>query len=69
MNSIIIKVDGMSCAHCVAAVKGAVAALPGVAEVAVSLEGGTAEVTYDPEKIAPADMAEAIEAQGYDIVM
>jgi len=66
MKTIVIKVNGMSCEHCVTAVKGAMAGLSGVAEVAVSLETGTATVSYDSEKITPAAMAEAIEEQGYE---
>ena len=39
-----LKVDGMSCAHCVTAVDRALRAVPGVADVSVDLEAGRATV-------------------------
>ena len=40
-------VDKMKCAHCVAAVKGALEQIPGCTGAAVSLESATAEVQGD----------------------
>ncbi|MCL4501580.1 MAG: cation transporter [Deltaproteobacteria bacterium] len=61
-----IKVKGMSCGHCAAAVTKALQSLPGVSEVKVDLESGT--VTY--QSAAPAsqaDLARMIKAAGYEI--
>ncbi len=67
MKETIIKVEGMSCQHCVKAVTGALQALPGVAEAKVDLEAGTAAVTYDENKVSPEAMKAAILDQGYDV--
>jgi copper chaperone len=67
MEKITVKVGGMSCDHCVKAVIEAAGGLPGVADVKVSLEAGTAEVGYDPAKVSPGAIKAAIEDQGYDV--
>jgi copper chaperone CopZ len=38
MQKIILKVEGMSCQHCVSAIKDGVGLLPGVEEVTVNLQ-------------------------------
>ena len=45
-----ISIEGMSCEHCVRAVKEAVGAQSGVKSVDVSLEEKNAQVVYDDEK-------------------
>lgn len=67
MEKIVLKVEGMSCAHCERAVGEAVSALPGVSQAQVDLAGGTVTITYDPAAAAPAQMREAIEEAGYDV--
>ncbi|MEJ2454658.1 MAG: heavy metal translocating P-type ATPase [Candidatus Thiodiazotropha sp.] len=57
-----LSVTGMSCGHCVAAVEKAVAAVPGVASVAVSLESNSAEVVGGLAHEA----IEAIREAGYE---
>jgi copper chaperone len=69
MEKATIKVDGMSCEHCVKAVTEAAGELPGVGGVKVSLEAGTAEVGYDPAKVSLDAIKAAIEDQGYDVVI
>ncbi|MDR1663798.1 MAG: copper ion binding protein [Clostridiales bacterium] len=63
-----LYVDGMSCNHCVNAIKKAVSALPGVSEVSVSLAEKTVTVERDPSKSTVADITGAIEGQGYEVV-
>jgi copper chaperone CopZ len=59
-----LKVDGMSCAHCAATVRGALAAVPGVtAVVDVDLAGGQAVVAGNPDLD---DMTTAVAAAGFD---
>ena len=60
-----LNVNGMSCQHCVRAVKNAVSGLPGVDAVEVSLEKNLATVTFDPERTNLAAIRAAIEAEGY----
>ena len=45
MEKSIIRVDGMSCQHCVKAVSGAVNALPGIESVEVDLAAKTWRTT------------------------
>ena len=45
MDHIVLKVDGMTCQHCLRAVKGALESVSGVSGVDVSLDKGTAAVT------------------------
>jgi copper chaperone len=58
-----LKIEGMTCNHCVEAVRRALAAVPGVTRVLeVERENGTASV----EGEAPvADLIAAVEEEGY----
>lgn len=68
MEQTILKVDGMSCEHCVKAITKAVGALPGIENVSVDLNGKAVTVTYDPTQ-SPLDTIKAeIDDQGYEIV-
>lgn len=55
-----LKVSGMTCAGCAAAVKMAAQKVDGVKDAKVSYEKGTAEVTYDQTKTSPEKIAKAI---------
>lgn len=57
-----LKVEGMTCEHCVAAVKKALEAVPGVAEAHVDLAAGTAEVRGEA---ALGALMSAVESEGY----
>lgn len=61
----VFRVEGMTCGGCEAGVKMRVGKLDGVTAVDASYEEGTATVTYDPEKVTPEVIVEAIEALGY----
>lgn len=66
MEKITIKVEGMSCNHCVNRVKKAVAGVSGVKNVEVSLEEKSAVVEFD----APATLEQikaAVTDAGYDV--
>ena len=68
MEKTVLKVEGMSCQHCVSAVTKAVGAREGVSGVAVDLAGKTVAVEYDPEKCPVDKIRQEIEDQGYDVV-
>ena len=68
MEKITIKVDGMSCEHCVKAVTNAVTSLPGIGSVIVNLESGTVLVTHDPILTGVEKIKAEIEEQGYDVL-
>ncbi len=68
MEKTILKVDGMSCEHCVKAVKNAVGALSGINNVSVDLSAKTVEVEYDPQKSPLDKIKSEIEEQGYEVI-
>ena len=61
-----INIEGMMCAHCEAAVKKALEALPQVEQAAVSHESGTAVVTLNGE-IANEALTKAVEEKDYKV--
>ena len=62
-----IKVKGMSCGHCAAAVTRALQSLPGVSEVQVDLAGG--RVTYQSAgALQPEEVARVIKIAGYEVI-
>ena len=63
MEQTTIAIQGMSCGHCVAAVKGALHRLDGVEVRDVKI--GSAQVAYDPATVSPERIAEAIADEGY----
>jgi copper chaperone len=66
VETIVITVTGMTCQHCVTAVRGEIANIPGVAEVAVDLDSGAVTILADP---VPADEAlrAAVTEAGYEL--
>lgn len=60
-------VSGMTCDHCVNAVKSEVGGIPGVAAVDVELETGRLTVTSD-EPVDTDRLAEAVDEAGYELV-
>ena len=68
MESITLKVRGMTCEGCVASVQRVLKALEGVKRADVSLaDGGTARVEYEAGRVKPEDLHAAIEDAGYDV--
>lgn len=61
----IYQVTGMTCSHCVAAVKEEVSALDGAEEVAVDLESG--RLTIRGRDVRDADVRAAVEEAGYSL--
>ena len=61
-----MKIEGMMCPHCEAAVKKALEALEGVDAAEVSHEAGTAIVSMSAE-VADAALKEAVEAKDYKV--
>ncbi len=67
METITLQVRGMSCEGCVTSVTRVLRALPGVGEVAVALQPGTARVSYDPQRTGLPDFKRAVEDAGYEL--
>lgn len=58
-------VQGMTCAHCVAAVSEQVGDIPGVEQVEVDLESGS--LTFQGGDIDPSAVRAAVEEAGYSL--
>ena len=63
MSTLNLEIEGMSCSHCVASVSQALRNLPGVAIKNVSI--GSAQVSYEADKVSPEDIVLAVEDAGY----
>ena len=60
-----LNIDGMTCQHCVMRVKKAIESLPGIQDVTVDI--GTASVSFDASAIQQKEIEEAITRAGYSI--
>jgi copper chaperone CopZ len=58
-----LTIDGMSCGHCLNAVRAALDRLPGVTIEKVTM--GSASVLYDPSKANPQEIVDAVNDEGY----
>lgn len=69
METRIFPVTGLMCAHCALATERALKKLDGVEDAACNFATLEASVTYDPSRVTPADMAEAVKDAGYSLVV
>jgi len=60
-----IKIEGMSCQHCVMAVKKAIGGLKGIENADVMI--GSAVVRYDESKVKKEDIEAAVENAGFKV--
>ena len=67
MNTITLKVSGMTCKHCAMHVGNALKELDGVSDATVDLAAKTAAVSYDESKVDKAKMAAAVKEAGYTV--
>ncbi|AXY22699.1 MULTISPECIES: heavy-metal-associated domain-containing protein [Komagataeibacter] len=67
METLTLHISGMTCDGCVANVVRALEGVEGVAMADVSLEQGTARVTFDGRSTNPADLISAVEDAGFDV--
>ena len=68
METVTVKIKGMTCGGCVASVERVLRALDGVKKADVSLEQGEARIEYAPDRVDVARLHSAIEDAGYDVV-
>lgn len=68
MEKEIIKVEGMSCEHCVNAITKALKQLTGIKNVKVNLKDKEVLVEYISETISLSTIKTEIENQGYDVI-
>jgi copper chaperone len=62
----VLKVEGMSCNHCVNSIEKSVGSLSGVSAVKVDLANNEVSVEFEQEETLQ-QIKETIEDQGYDI--
>ncbi len=65
MASVTLKVEGMTCQHCVRAVQDALERQNGVERAKVDLQAGRAVVDYDANLASPGALAMAVMDEGY----
>ena len=64
MTPLVLSINGMSCGHCLNAVRRALDDTPGVTVESVRI--GRAEVEYDPAVTTPERIASAVTDAGYE---
>jgi len=67
MTDTTLKVEGMSCGHCKAAVEEELGKLSGVENSNADFEKGIVEVRYDEDRVKTEDLQGAIEEAGYSV--
>lgn len=65
MATATLEVSGMTCNHCVHAVKRALEDIEGVEEAKVDLQAGKARVDFDASRTTAAALADAVTEEGY----
>lgn len=65
----IFPVLNMSCASCAVSSQTTLENMPGVVSVSVNYANGNASVEYIPSEVQPADMKEALQEIGYDMIV
>ncbi len=65
MTDVTIKIEGMSCQHCVMRVKKAIEALAGISNLDVQI--GTVKLKFDENKVKKEEIEKAITNAGYKV--
>ncbi|QSZ66808.1 copper-translocating P-type ATPase [Methanofollis aquaemaris] len=63
-----LKVTGMHCATCAITVEKALKEMKGVSSASVNLGAEQASVEYDPSKVSPVEIEQAVTGAGYGVV-
>jgi copper chaperone len=61
----VLNIEGMSCGHCVMAVRKELSKHPGI--FVEEVEVGKAVVKFDESKVSDADVKQAVESAGYPV--
>ena len=62
-----MAIRGMTCGNCARGVERKLSATPGVTKATVDLQGASATVQYDAEKVTPEALAAAVRQLGYEV--
>ncbi|MDX1631602.1 MAG: heavy metal translocating P-type ATPase [Thermoanaerobaculia bacterium] len=66
-KTIELPIEGMSCASCAAHVEKALQGTEGVREAGVNLPAEKATVRYEPDRVGPKELGDAVKAAGYSV--
>jgi copper chaperone CopZ len=64
---LVIKIEGMHCHKCEAAIRKALAANPGVHEVEVDFPSRQASVLFDPSAVSVRELTQSVASAGYKV--
>lgn len=64
-RTLVASIEGMTCGGCVARIKSAVSALPGIASADVSLQTDSGTIVYYPSVVTKQEIIDRITATGY----
>jgi copper chaperone CopZ len=64
---LLIKIEGMHCHKCEAAIRKALAVLPGVHEVEVDFPSRQASILFDPSAVTVKELTQAVTQAGYKV--
>ncbi|WP_410901947.1 copper chaperone CopZ [Priestia filamentosa] len=67
MEKVVLRVNGMSCGHCVNSIEGKVGALSDVEAVKVNLSSGNVDITFNSSKVTLETIKETIDELGYEV--
>ena len=67
VEHVTVTAPDISCGHCVASVKNAVGALPGVASVEADESTKRIEIDFDPGRVSLSQIEAALDEAGYPV--
>jgi copper chaperone len=67
METLVLKIGGMTCNHCKMKVEKALRTMDGVENVQVDLNTGQATVSFDSAKLRAEDLRTVVSEAGYEI--
>ena len=68
MNKLIIKIEGMSCSSCSAAIERALKKKEGITETNVNYPAGKAFLSFDPQVISVSEIEQVVTDTGYKVI-
>ena len=68
METVVLRVNGMSCDHCSNAVKNGIKELNGIQDVSVDLASKQVSIDFDPSVVNKDAFVSAITEAGYEVV-
>jgi copper chaperone len=66
LETVNLRISGMTCQGCVRSVKNVLESVPGVTTAEVSLQNSEARVVFDPARASLVTLKAAVEEAGYE---